>query len=190
VRTLFDLGAPPIDGFKYEPEFITVEEERSLVAGIQQLTFGAVTFRGVEAKRRVVQLGWDYQFATRTASPATPVPDFLRGLQQRAGAFAGVPPESLEEVLVTEYQPGAAIGWHRDAPPFGLIVGVSLVSSCKMRLKPPSGSGAGTVAIELAPRSAYLFSGAVRSEWQHMIPPAKTLRYSITLRTIREKSRG
>jgi alkylated DNA repair dioxygenase AlkB len=124
---LFDLGVPPIPGFKYEREFISPDEARALVEQIEQLTFGAVTFRGVEARRRVVQLGWDYQFSTRKATPAVALPDFLRPLQARAGQFAGVEPDRLEEALVTEYRPGAAIGWHRDAPPFGIVVGVSLV---------------------------------------------------------------
>lgn len=184
VARLFDLGVPAIEGFKYQPEFITPDEERELVAAIARLPFGTVTFRGVEAKRRVVQFGWDYQFSTRTASPSEPVPDFLIPLRQRAGAYAGVLPERLEEALVIEYQPGAAIGWHRDAPQFGLIVGVSLVSACKLRLKPMDGGRDETVAIELAPRSAYLFSGPARFDWQHMIPPTKSLRYSVTFRTI------
>jgi alkylated DNA repair dioxygenase AlkB len=184
---LFDIGVPSIEGFRYEPDFITHPEERELVAAITQLSFGPVTFRGVEAKRRVVQLGWDYQFSTRKASPAQPIPEFLRPLQQRAGSFSGVNANALEEVLLTEYQPGAAIGWHRDAPPFGIIIGVSLVSSCKMRLKPMGGGRGQAVAIELAPRSVYLFSGPARSDWQHMIAPAKTLRYSITFRTVRSR---
>jgi alkylated DNA repair dioxygenase AlkB len=34
----------------------------------------------------------------------------------------------LVEALVTEYPPGAAIGWHRDARCFGVIVAISLSS--------------------------------------------------------------
>ena len=42
----------------------------------------------------------------------------------------------LAEVLVTEYTAGAGIGWHRDAPPFGIVAGVSLAGHCRMRSKP------------------------------------------------------
>jgi alkylated DNA repair dioxygenase AlkB len=34
------------------------------------------------------------------------------------------------------------------------------------------------------PGSAYLLSGAARSEWEHSIPPVEQLRYSITFREI------
>ena len=184
MRTLFDVGIPAIEGFRYESDFISREEELALVGAIRDLTFGTVTFRGVEAKRRVVQFGWDYRFETRKATPTEPIPSFLIPLQQRAGALVGLNPERLEEILVTEYQPGAAIGWHRDAPPFGIVIGVSLLSSCKMRLKPMVARRGDTVAIELERRSVYVFAGAARSDWQHSIPPAKELRYSITFRTL------
>jgi alkylated DNA repair dioxygenase AlkB len=132
-----------------------------------------------------VQFGWDYSFASRQATRATPVPDFLRPLQTRVAAFAGLPPDRLEEVLVTEYQAGAAIGWHRDAPPFGTVIGVSLLSAVKMRLKPMGGGRGDLVSIDLEPRSVYVFDGPARFEWQHSIPAAKALRYSITFRTMR-----
>jgi DNA oxidative demethylase len=189
MRTLFDIGVPAVEGFRYESDFISSEEELALVSAIQDLTFGTVTFRGVEAKRRVVQFGWDYRFETRKATPSEPIPAFLVPLQQRAGALVGMDAERLEEILITEYQPGAAIGWHRDAPPFGIIVGVSLLSSCKLRLKPMAAARGDALAIELEPRSVYVFAGAARSEWQHSIPPAKALRYSITFRTLKSPAR-
>jgi DNA oxidative demethylase len=188
MRTLFEVGIPPIEGFRYQPGFISREEELALVNAIQSLPFGIVTFRGVEAKRRVVQFGWDYRFETRKATPSDPIPSFLLPIQARAAVLADIEAERLEEVLVTEYQPGAAIGWHRDAPPFGIIIGISLLSSCKMRLKPMEGGRGDTLAIELEPRSVYVFSGAARSDWQHSIPPAKELRYSITFRTLRARA--
>jgi alkylated DNA repair protein (DNA oxidative demethylase) len=185
MRTLFAVGVPSIEGFRYEPDFISRDEELALVSAIRELSFATVTFRGVEAKRRVVQFGWDYRFETRKATPSEPIPSFLVPLQQRVGAFVGIDAQRLEEILVTEYQPGAAIGWHRDAPPFRIIVGVSLLSSCRMRFKPMVAGRGDTLAIELEPRSVYVFAGAARSEWQHSIPPAKELRYSITFRTLR-----
>lgn len=189
MRTLFDLAVPSIDGFRYEPDFITQPEEAALIEAVHNLPFGSVVFRGVEARRRVVQFGWDYEFGSRTATPAEPVPGFVVPLQHRAGDLIGMPPERLEEVLVTEYQPGAGIGWHRDAPPFGVVVGVSLASPCRLRLRPRAGVAGTPVSIDLELRSVYVFAGAVRTDWEHSIPATKQLRYSITFRTMRDVSR-
>jgi alkylated DNA repair dioxygenase AlkB len=184
---LFGPDIPEIAGFTYQPELISREEEQALVAAIQRLTFGTVVFRGVEARRRVAQFGWDYAFGSRTATPTDPAPEFLFPLRARAATLAGIDPLALEEVLITEYPPGAGIGWHRDAPPFGEIVGVSLVSSCRFRLKPYGEPRARIHTLELEPRSAYVLSGEVRSGWEHSIPPGKALRYSVTFRTLRPR---
>jgi alkylated DNA repair dioxygenase AlkB len=56
-------------------------------------------------------------------------------LRQSAAEFAGMQPEELQHVLVTEYGPGAGIGWHRDKAVFGETVGVSLLSPCVLRLR-------------------------------------------------------
>jgi alkylated DNA repair dioxygenase AlkB len=88
-------------------------------------------------------------------------------------------------VLVTEYTPGAGIGWHRDAPSFGVVVGVSLLGPCRFRFARGAGGARETRAVILEPRSAYVLSGPARWQWQHSIPPGKTARYSITFRTMR-----
>jgi len=100
--------------------------------------------------------------------------------------FAEVPSENLVEVIITEYPAGAPIGWHRDAPQFELIVGVSLAGSCRLRLKPINGGKISSVILE--PGSAYVMRGTARWSYQHSIAPVKELRYSITFRTLRERS--
>ena len=189
MRSLFDTDVPVIEGFRYQREFISRDEEAALLREIERLRFGTVVFRGYEARRRVVQFGWDYSFDTRRARPAMPLPAFLAPLQQRAGTLIGLEAHRLEEALITEYQPGAAMGWHRDAPPFGIVIGISLLSAVKMNLKPMRGGRKDLVSIELEPRSVYVFDGPARAEWQHSIPVVKALRYSITFRTIRENRR-
>jgi hypothetical protein len=94
------------------------------------------------------------------------------------------------EVLVTKYPPGAGIGWHRDAPAFDIIVGVSLLSECTMQFRPwPATRNAPkrtrSLAHVLEPRSAYILRGSSRTRWQHHVPPAKMRRLSITFRTLR-----
>ena len=39
------------------------------------------------------------------------------------------------------------------------------------------------IALTLAPRSVYVMQDDIRWRWQHSIPPAKALRYSMTFRT-------
>jgi alkylated DNA repair dioxygenase AlkB len=182
--SLFEINTVP-DGFLYRPEFVSPAEEERLVSDIAALPFGLVVMRGVEARRRVVQFGSNYRLDRSPLPNGGDLPACLFLLRDRAADFAGVRPEALSEALVTEYPPGAPIGWHRDAPPFGLIVGVSLLAPCQFKLREMDVTAPRTVSIELAPRSAYVMRGAARSAWQHSIPAVKSLRYSVTFRTLR-----
>jgi alkylated DNA repair dioxygenase AlkB len=65
------------------------------------------------------------------------------------------------------------------------VVGVSLAAACRMRFQRGKGDARQVVEVTLEPRSAYVLAGAARSAWQHSIPPTKTLRYSITFRTLK-----
>jgi len=103
---------------------------------------------------------------------------------------AGVEGDALAEVLVTHYPPGAGIGWHRDAPAFGVVVGVSLLGACRLRFQQGRGAARKTRALTLAPRSAYVLDGAARWQWQHAIPPGREERYSVTFRTLRARGGG
>jgi alkylated DNA repair dioxygenase AlkB len=87
--------------------------------------------------------------------------------------------------LVTEYGPNAGIGWHRDKGVFGVVVGISLLSSCQFRLRRKTGATWERVAVEATPRSAYVLSGPARTEWKHSIPAVAAFRYSVTFRTLR-----
>jgi alkylated DNA repair dioxygenase AlkB len=89
----------------------------------------------------------------------------------------------LEHALVTEYAPGAGIGWHRDRPVFADVIGISLLAPCRFRLRRKQGETWQRAALDLAPRSTYLLRGPVRYEWQHSIVPMEELRYSVTFRS-------
>lgn len=93
-------------------------------------------------------------------------------------------------MLVTEYPAGATIGWHRDAPMFGVVVGVSLLTACRFRFQRGKGESRETRTITLEPRSAYVLGGEARWRWQHHIPAITAPRYSITFRTLRENYRA
>ena len=183
------------EGFVYRPDFISSEEEEELVRAIENLALGEVKMHGVASKRRVAHFGHSYGFDTFKLGPAPAIPDFLLSLRERAGELVGCEPLLFGEVLISEYPAGAGIGWHRDAPPFDIIVGISLLAECIMKFRPwpvLTKSAAGErnrnkpIGRALQPRSAYILRGAARTKWQHHIPPMSTLRYSITFRTLRE----
>lgn len=178
------------EGFVYKPELISQEEEQALVRPIEQLEFADVKMHDVVAKRRVVHFGRSYRYESAALGSAPPIPEFLASLRQRVSEFAGRDAEEFAEILVTDYPPGAPIGWHRDAPAFDIIVGVSLLGECSMQFRrwPVAKSKSKrTKPLKqiVEPRSAYILQGPSRTAWQHRIPPVKQRRLSITFRTLR-----
>lgn len=182
--TLLESG-PVVEGFKLDEQFITPEEELALLQRIRALEFHEMKMRGVVARRRVLHYGVHYSFETFRASAGPPIPEFLLPLRERAAAFAGLTPGQLEEALLTEYSPGATIGWHRDAAPFDIVIGISLASACRFRFRRGKVRAWETAELVLPPRSAYVLDGPARREWEHSIPAVKELRYSVTFRTMR-----
>lgn len=182
--SLFPISQLP-EGFQYRPEFLSVAEEAELLSTIRKLDFHDVDFQGHRAKRRVLQYGWKYDFGTRKASPGNPTPDFLLSLQSRCAGFIGTHQRSIVEAIVTEYPPGAPIGWHRDAAEFETIIGVSLLGRCRLRLR-EFAKQAKIISIVLEPRSIYVLADFSRWKYQHSIAPVTTLRYSITFRTAKQ----
>ena len=181
-------GTPNLpEGFRYGRELINTAEEGALLARVRELPFRDFEFHGYTGKRRVVSFGWHYDFSARHLRKADDIPDFLLPLRQAAAAFAYMEPEALQHVLVTEYGPGAGIGWHRDKAVFGEVVGVSLLSPCVFRMRRAvSRKKWERVKLVAEPRSAYLLSGPARYEWEHSIPRMDALRYSVTFRNVRE----
>ena len=179
------LDRPP-EGFHYHPNFLSVAEERALIEHIMTLEFSEVRLHGVAAKRRVAHFGWIYGYESWRLTRGPQVPEFLLPWRERAAHLLDYEPTQMSEILVTEYPPGAGIGWHRDAPMFGpAVVGLSLGSACRFRFRRDHGGRFGSTTLMLEPRSAYILSGAARTLWQHSIPATQAVRYSITFRTIR-----
>jgi alkylated DNA repair dioxygenase AlkB len=183
---LFEAPAPAgPEGFSYLPELITREEEQALAARLASLPFKPYEFRGYLGARRTVAYGWRYGADGKAIEQAQAIPDFLEGVRVKAAAFAGLEPDALAQALVIDYPPGAPIGWHRDRPAFGQVVGVSLLAPAPLRLRlERPGGGWDRVTQVLAPRSAYRLSGPARHRWQQSIPPLDAQRYSITFRTL------
>jgi alkylated DNA repair dioxygenase AlkB len=169
-------------GFKYRRELMSADDERAIVRDVERLAFKEFEFQGYVGKRRVVSFGWRYDFNERGLQKADDIPQFLLPLREWAAAFTGIEADAFRHVLVTEYAPGAAIGWHKDKSVFGEVVGVSLLAPCRFRFRRPHGATWQRATIVAEPRSAYLLAGPSRTEWEHSIPPVDRLRYSITFR--------
>jgi DNA oxidative demethylase len=187
VRNRAAIEASLPSGLTFLPEFLTQGEETDLLDLIQSMDFRTLQMHGVTAKRRIKQFGWHYAFESYRLTPADPIPARFDSIRARSAALAGIDASEWAEALVTEYAPGAGIGWHRDAPAFGIVAGISLMGACRMRLQTGTGPARVTSAIELPPRSIYLLTGEVRTKWQHMIPATRELRYLITFRTLRKR---
>ena len=106
-------------------------------------------------------------------------------VRELAAGIAGMAPHQLQQALVTEYDEGSAIGWHRDKAVYGQVVGVSLQSECNFRLRRKRGNAWERASLIVEPRSIYVLDGPARSEWEHSIPAVSALRYSITFRNLK-----
>jgi alkylated DNA repair dioxygenase AlkB len=103
----------------------------------------------------------------------------------KAAALADREPEELVEALVQRYPAGSTIGWHRDAPAFDVVVGVSLLGAARLRFQRGKRERREVAEVLLEPRSGYVLAGEARRSWEHSIPPTKGDRYSVTFRTLR-----
>src|ERR1700722_14022874 len=101
-------------GFVYQPDLFSEADERRFVAQFESLPFKPFEFHGYLGNRRVVSFGFGYDYNTEALRAADPIPDFLGPLRDIAGALSGVPADRLVQALITEYAPGAGIGWARD----------------------------------------------------------------------------
>jgi alkylated DNA repair dioxygenase AlkB len=171
-------------GFVYRANVLSAAEERLLLERIGERPLKELEFHGYTARRRTISFGWHYDFAHGKLGPAEEIPAWLLPLRETAAGLAGLTPDLLPHVLILEYGPGATIGWHRDKAVFGDVVGISLLSPCRFRLRRKTGSRWERASLTLEPRSAYLLRGPSRTEWEHSIPAVDALRYSITFRSL------
>lgn len=189
---LFSQASAYPEGLAYEPEYLDRDEEAELLARVADLPVSEARYRGFVARRRTLHFGYGYDFTSNRLEDAPSLPAFLLPLRAKAAALAALPAEDFVQGLVTEYRPGAPIGWHRDVPQFGVVVGVSLRNACRMRFRPYPPARDWTrhaFTLALEPRSAYVLKDAIRWGWQHSIPEVDAPRWSITFRTMRDNPR-
>jgi alkylated DNA repair dioxygenase AlkB len=190
---LFEVPAKVPDGLIYHSEFISEVEEQELIGEIQKVHLTPFKYYQFTGKRRTASFGWQYEFGASDITTAPEIPAFILPLRARAGTLFNMDPNSLVQTSFIEYSHGSPIGWHRDIPQFGVVVGISLGAACRMKFRKYRRARSKQLnrdeilSIELQPRSIYLMSGAAREIWQHSIPPVKSLRYSIMMRTLRAR---
>jgi alkylated DNA repair dioxygenase AlkB len=188
MQTLFPLDNNHPPGFEYYPGFISPEEEGILLDIISRTELHTFIFQGYEAKRKVASFGYDWSFEKRSLSKGKEIPREFLPLIEKVSHQLSLNKKDIGEFLILEYPAGAVINWHRDAPPFDLIAGISLLSDCVFKLRPydKAKQGRGSiVSLPIARRSLYVMKDDARSQWEHSTAPVKQKRYSITLRTLK-----
>ena len=189
MNTLFPIEPNFPEGFSYSPDFISEEEESFLLEEIKKIELHNFNFQGYTTNRKTASFGFDYSFDNRKLTKGKDIPSAFNSLIEKVAKHISTTADKIAELLIIEYPIGAVINWHRDAPPFDVIIGISLLSDCKFRLRPQDKlkqSRASIISFPVKRRSLYIMEGSSRSEWQHSIAPVKEIRYSITLRTLRD----
>ena len=79
--------------------------------GSTSLPFKAYDYPGFTAKPSCRPAWVNYDLTSCKATSAMPIPDFLFGVRERAAALAGISADAIVQAMVTEYPPGALIGW-------------------------------------------------------------------------------
>ncbi|WP_404339757.1 alpha-ketoglutarate-dependent dioxygenase AlkB [Sphingomonas sp. MMS12-HWE2-04] len=178
------FGTPLLSGMSYSENLISADVESALIEGINSLPLAPFRFQGWLGKRLTASFGWRYDFDDSSFHEIEPLPAWLLPTRDVAAAFAGLAPDALVHALLTRYDAGAGIGWHRDRPVFEHVIGVSLGNPATMRFRRRRPNGFDRFRAPLAPRSAYQLQGEARHGWEHSIAPMDVPRWSITFRSL------
>ncbi len=158
-----------IEGLTYIPNFITPDEEATLLETIDQQPWLT------DLKRRVQHYGWRYDYTARRVDESMrlgELPEWLMDYCQRLyneGHFPKIP----DQVIINEYKPGQGIASHVDCVPCfeETIASISLGSPCVMDF---THSIIGEkIAQLLETRSLIILSGDARYQWKHGIAARK-----------------
>jgi alkylated DNA repair protein (DNA oxidative demethylase) len=183
------FGEPRLAGLFQGREFIMPGGEQILIASIDATALSPFRFHGWLGKRLTASYGWSYDFDDASFTPAEAIPDWLLPLRAKAAKFAQLDPDELVQALLIRYDPGSGIGWHRDRPVYGHVLGISLGAPATMRFRRRKPGGFDRASVHLAPRSIYHLTGEVRHQWEHSIAALELTRWSITFRSLSEKGR-
>ncbi len=181
-----ELFAPAalVPGLTLIGEAIGASEDAALAAHLDAAPLAPFQFGQWQGKRLTASYGSGYDFTRQRVAEAPPMPEWLLALRATLAPLVGKQPEDFVQALLIRYDPGAGIGWHRDRPQYGEVIGLSLTAPATLRLRRRRPGGFERRNMALPPRSLYLLSGEVRREWEHSIAPMDVTRRSITFRTL------
>jgi alkylated DNA repair dioxygenase AlkB len=190
MNTLFDIGPVYPPGFYYFDDFISEAEEKYMLELVSSYELGNMKFHEYEAKRKVASFGYGWSFTEQKLVKERDIPTEFNFLEEKLSAMADLANQPIQQFLITEYPKGSVINWHRDAPPYKSIAGISLLADCIFKLRPykkEKQNRSSTVALTVKRRSLYLMTGISRTEWEHCTSPVKQTRLSLTFRTLNNK---
>ena len=186
-----DLG---IEGLLPIKDFVTEEEEASLLSGLDE----AGEWKSL-ARRRVKHFGFEFDYSIRGVHPdreIVPFPTCVNVVTDRISRVPGVTNENFDQLTVNEYPPGVGLSPHVDMHSAFVndILSLSLGSTAIMEFR----KGDDHRRLFLPRRALLAMTGESRFAWQHYIPHRKTdrvrgevfkrtTRTSITFRTVRRE---
>jgi alkylated DNA repair protein (DNA oxidative demethylase) len=188
TRNLFD--SPAVPGLCTRSDILAPAEEDALIAAIDAVDLAPFRFQQWTGKRLTHSFGWQYDFQSGVLSRGAAMPEWLLSIRDRAASVTGLAPDALVQALLLRYGPGAGIGWHRDRPIYGHVIGISLGAPATMRFRRREGERWRRATAPLEPRSLYHLSGEIRHEWEHSIAPMDDTRWSITFRSFSSRGRS
>jgi alkylated DNA repair dioxygenase AlkB len=155
-----------ISGLTLRPDYLSPEEHDELLAAADQQPWLTVL------PRRVQHYGYRYDYKARKVDADLylgPLPNWAQGLAQRL-TTEGWFPESPDQLIVNEYQPGQGIKQHVDCVPCfaGTIASVSLGSTCVLQFA--HAPTAQKVDFLIEPRSLVVMQDEARYRWTHAVP--------------------
>lgn len=186
LLALPNLPVPDVPGLGYVADYVTKDEERTLLAAIDLQPWRT------EWDRRRQIYGLSYGSARGDARVLGPLPSWLVPLAERV-VGDGYLEAPVANVVINEYLPGQGIGSHHDYPGFGpTVVAVSLGSPVLLELTDPESDR--KEVLDVAERSLWILGGDARTKWKHGIAHRRTdvvggmkrprgRRVSVTMRT-------
>ncbi len=186
--------AAKIEGFAFEPHFLSESEARDLFARLlHDIAWTQPTIALFGVRRPIPRLeAWygdsdaAYRYSGIAHEPLPWTPE-LAALRDRVSAHAGAP---FNSVLANLYRDGRdSIGWHsddeRELGPMPTIASLSLGATRRFYIKAKA-SGE-RHAFDLCNGSLLLMSGASQQLWRHSVPKephVQHARINLTFRSI------
>ncbi len=160
-----------VAGLEYYPDFITEEEEKSLITKIDMSEWN------LALKRRTQHYGYLYDYKARKISPDSylgQLPEWLLEYGSRLYDL-GIMKSAPDQTIINDYQVGQGIASHTDCEPCFTdeIASLTLISGVTMRLFEINDKN-NFIDIFLEPRSLLVISGDARYKWKHGIAARKT----------------